>query len=666
MSMLRLMLLAVALLPVAAHASSLGDPRVRGGAVTPPIAYQSFVYAASGISVEIWNVADAAHPVKTMLAPGEYTPGPIFGLAVRGDFLYVGWADDARSTGGFQIYSLADPAHPARVGQAATLHADRLLANGDFLYEVDGQLGLTAIDASDPLHPVAAGAGTGALSIPPAVYTAQIKNGYLYISGSSQLESCWGVIFDLADAAHPREVGSIGLGAFGRFGPVSDSGYALGFGDTGGVYDVRDPAHVERVGDFAIGVDLGVRGAVIDAFRGDDLYFFGGDVLPVYDFSTPAAPMQIAQASLGSNDLFAVTPLSDGFLAMSLTGRGLLIDASTPAAPALRGEIALPSATSIVDAAFDGRNVYAIGEGHALEVIDAASLENVAVVDAPADDEGFALGYSSSVGLSHSAAIISGYLKLFAIDIADAANPRVVGSLPIDSFSPVLVTGDRAYVQTNDGALTVVDIADPTAMALRGALPGLYYEPLAAAGALVFTFGSPPSLSEGVYIVDASDPDHPVIAGGYAPCSGSAFEALDITRDGATLGAVCSDGSVEIVDVRDPASAAMVARYRPADPSDGTASIAANATTFYLGNEHGIDEIDVSDPATPAFVVRHPTASWVQWMRLSPEGSLLAQTGAGLYVFDCVPTGGDRPAPCRDVATTQRSPHAHSRHGAAR
>lgn len=666
MSMLRSLLLALILLPVVAGAASLGEPRVRGGAVTPPVAYQSFVYAASGISVEIWNLADAAHPVKTTLAPSEHTPGPIFGLAIRGDFLYVGWSDDLRTTGGFQIYSLADPAHPARVGQAATVHVDKLLASGDFLYEVDGQLGLTAIDASDPLHPVATGAGTGAFSIPPNVYTAQIVNGYLYISGSGLIESCWGVIFDLADAAHPREAGSMGLGAFGRFGAVSDSGYALGFGDAGGVYDVRDPAHIERVGDFSIGVDLEIRGAVIDAFRGDDLYLFGGDTLPVYDFSTPTAPAQIAQSNLDTNDLFAVTPLPNGFLATSLTGRGLLIDASTPSAPALRGEIALPSAMGILDAAFDGRHVYAIGEGHALEVIDAASLENVAALDAPADDEGFALGYSSSVGLSRSAAIIAGYLKLFAVDVADAANPHVVGSLPIDSFSPILVSGDRAYAQTNDGALTIVDVADPTAPAIRGALAGLYYTPLAAAGTRVFAYGSDLSLAQGVHVVDASDPGHPAEIGTYVPCVGGSFRTLAASSDGATIGVVCSDGSVEFVDVRDPAHAVLAATYRPDDPLDGTSSIAANGALFYLGNLHGIDELDASNPASPRLVVRHPTASAVQAMRFAPNGSLLALTSAGMYVFDCIDSDDQRPTPCRDGPAATPRPPAHSTHAARR
>ncbi|HKP66771.1 MAG TPA: hypothetical protein VJX31_09110, partial [Casimicrobiaceae bacterium] len=643
MSMLRSLLLAFVLLPVAASANSLGEPRIRGGIVSPPVAYGDFVYAASGISVEIWNVADAAHFAKTGLAPAEHPPGPIFGLAIRGDFLYVGWTDDARTTGGFQIYSLADPAHPARVGEAATMHADKLLANGDFLYEVDGQLGLTAIDASDPLHPVVASNVDDAFSIPPSVYTAQFKNGHLYVSGSTQLESCFGVIFDLADPAHPRQVGMIGLGAFGRFGSVSDSGYALGFGDAGGVYDVRDPTHVELVGSFSVGVDLGVRGALIDAFRGDDLYLFGGDELPVYDFSTPTAPVPVAQASLDTNDLFAVTPLSSGFLATSLTGRGFLIDASTPSAPALRGEIALPSATGIVDTAFDGRNVYAIGEGHALEVVDAASLENVAVIDAPADDDGFALGYSSSVGLSHSTAIISGYLTLFAVDVADAANPHVVGSLPIDSFSPILVSGDRAYVQTNDGALTVVDIADPTAPAVRGALAGLYYTPLAAAGTRVFTYGSDLFFVEGVHIIDASDPAQPVAVGAYVPCIGDSFRTLAASGDGATIAIVCSDGSVEFVDAHNSSNATLAATYRPADPIDGLSSIAAHGTMFYVGNAHGVDEVDASDPVAPVFVVRHPTASSVQALRTAPNGSLLALTSAGMYVFDCVASGGERP-----------------------
>ncbi|HKE49694.1 MAG TPA: hypothetical protein VKB52_16630 [Rhodanobacteraceae bacterium] len=670
MPRLRSLLLALVLLPLAAGAHSLGEPRIRGGLVSTPVAFGDFVYVASGVSIAIWNIADAAHPARIPFEPDERPPGPIFGLVTVGQFLYVGWANDARTDAGFQIYSLGDPAHPTRVGDAETQHADALLANGNYLYEVDGQFGVTSIDASDPLHPVVAGTGAGAILLPQSINSAEIANGYLYISGSSMIETCWGVIFDLADPAHPTSVGSMGLGAFGAIGAVSASGYAVAFGDAGGIYDVRDPAHVELVGTLPPSGIVEIDGALGTAFRGDDLYLFGGDVLPVYDLSMPTEPVQIAQASLDTNNLSMLTPLASGFLATTLTARGLLIDASTPSAPAIRGEIAMPSPLAIADVALDDRNVYMIGQGHALQVVDAASLDDVGILDAPQDDEGFALGYSRSVGVSGSTAIIGGYLTLFAVDVADPANPHVVGSLPLNFFDAVLVAGDRVYVPTNDGALTIVDIADPTAPALRGALPGLHYTPLAAAGSLVFTYGTSLSYSQGVYIADASDADHPVIAASYAPCVGgvfgNSFQTLAVTSDAATLAVACSDGSVEIVDVRDPSAPALAATYRPTDPADAARSIAAYGTTFYLGHLRGIDEVDASDPAAPTFVTRHPTASWVQAMRIAPDGSLLALTNAGMYVFECVASGGTRVLPCRDGTTPARIPLSHSAHARSR
>lgn len=664
MSRLALLLLAFVLLPVAASASSLGEPRVRGGVVSPPVAYGNFVCAASGISFEVWNIADTAHPAKVPFAQDAHAAGPIFGLAIVGDFLYVGWSDDARTTGGFDIYSLADPAHPLRAGEADAQHADRLLTNGAYLYAVDNLLGVTAIDTSDPLHPVVAGSATGSVSFPDSIHSAEIANGHLYISGSASIEISWGIIFDLADPRHPVSVGTIPLSNFGMIGAVSDSGYALTFGEGSGIYDVRDPAHVASVGALPTGPVFGGTAA----FRGDDdLYLFGGPVLPVFDLSSPSQPAQIAAVNIDTSNVGSVTRLTNGFLATTLKGPGLLIDASVPTAPTLSGEIAVPNMMAIVDAAIDDRTAYVIGEGHALEIVDTASLENVGVLDAPADDQGAALAGAISIGVSGTTAIVGGYLALLAVDVADHAHPRVVGSLPADFYGTILVSGDRAYTPTYDGALTVIDISDPTALVVRGSVPGAFsYQPLAASGSLVFAYGTDLVSAVGVYIIDARDASHPAIAGTYVPCYGSSFDTLAAGSNGGTLAVACSDASVEIVDTRDPSTPTLVATYRPADPTDETGAIAANGTTFYLGNRHGIDEIDASDPAAPAFVVRHPTASWVQALRMSPSGSLLALTSAGMYVFDCVASQGERPAPCHAGATIVRAPHAHSQHGAAR
>src|SRR5262249_1617182 len=157
---------------------------------------------------------------------------------------------------------------------------------------------------------------------------------------------------------------------------------------------------------------------------------------------------------------------------------------------------------------------------------------------------------------------------------------------------PVFVAGDRAYVPTNDGTLTIIDFADPAAPAVRGSLAGYYsLRPLAAVGSLVFTFGSDLVTAEGVKIVDARDASSPVTVGSYVPCIGSGFNALAVSSDGATLGIACYDASVEIVDTRDPSTPALISTYRPADPSDATTAMVGYGTTFYLGNAHGIDEV---------------------------------------------------------------------------
>jgi hypothetical protein len=654
MRSLLLSLFALLLMPAAVHAHSFGAPRVRGGNMSTPVEYGDFIYAAQGISIGIWNIADAARPAQIPFTPAERPPGVIFGLAVVGADLYVGWSDDARTTGGFQIYSLEDPAHPVRVGEVATMYRDALIVEGSYLYEVNGAEGVTVLDVADPEHPVEVGQSSGTNPVPSHVMSAQIAHGDLFVSGLSDYENDWAVVFDLADPAHPRSVATIDVGLYGMLGPVSDSGFAIALDNAGTVYDVRDLTRIYQVAVFPQIHDFARA-----AFRGDDLYLFGNASLGLWDFSSPNQPSSLGEPAIDTSDYASLTPMSSGFLVRTMSGRGIVIDASVPATPTLRAEVALPSAYPIADAVLDDRTVYANGEGNALEIIDASTLGNIGVLNSLSDSSGGTVQISSGagvVGLAGSTAVIVDPETLWTIDVSDRAHPRVLGELALPSLGAAVVSGDRAYVSTPDGALAVVDLSEAASPSVRGAAPGPLGLLVAAAGPLAFVIGND-GAAETVHIIDASDKAHPFVAGNYAPCDLFVPLALAASRGGSTMAIVCPDQHVEIVDVRNPSAPRLETTYRPDDSSELIASIGADDSAFYLGSARGIDVVDASNPAAPVFVERLPTASTVNGIRLAPDGgALLALTAAGLYVFDCVASTG---SPCPAGGTRTRPLHSH-------
>ena len=643
-----ILLVCLLLLGLAANAESLGVPRGFGGFAKAPVSYGPVVYLPSGVSIEIWNFTDATHPTKSRLDLAADLEAPIFGLAVVGANLYVGWSNGGTYSG-YRIYSLADPMHPSHVADAETHYSAALVLRGHFLYEIDGQWGLDVLDVNDPLHPVAVGSGDGLL--PTNVQSADVAGNRLYVAGSGLIETSSATIFDLQDPAHPHAIGGINLDAFGRLGAARDDGYVTAFVDGFDVFDARDPSNVTQV----FGADTVY--ASDSVLQGDTLYLLGQDPLQVWDFSTPT-PVHLVDSAIDTSNLKYVTPLPFGFLASTQQGAGLAIDTTVRTAPTLAATIDGPPADSFAAAALGDEYVYAIGGNHAFQVIDKQTLEIVGAIDATSEDD-YPFMASSDVGLSGSIAIVDGYGALFAVDVANATQPRVVGSLPMGYSGVRFVDGNRVYAYDTDAqAMAIVDISNPAQMSVSGTLPG-HHEPLAVGGTLLFTKAYDSSYSLlGVSIVDSSDAAQPAIVGQYIPCAGAEFSAIAAVGNADAIAIACADGTVELVDIGDPSLPVLVATYRESDPNDLIATIAVRGATLYAGTYLGVDQIDLSDIAAPTLAAHYDTASQVYAISLAPAGALLATTGyAGFYIFDCV---ADEGTSC--AAANERAPRGHSHH----
>jgi hypothetical protein len=134
------------LLPVAAHADAVMQANVAGGRLSPPAALGHHLYIGSGASVDVWDIAHYATPVRV----DRVALGPVCGVTLVEDYLYACFTS-AQFSSGLEVYSLADPAHPASAtGFSGSNGYDHIVAHGSYVYMIGPSSGLTVYTANPP------------------------------------------------------------------------------------------------------------------------------------------------------------------------------------------------------------------------------------------------------------------------------------------------------------------------------------------------------------------------------------------------------------------------------------------------------------------------------------------------------------------------------------
>ena len=447
---------------------------------------------------------------------------------------------------------------------------------GDYAVSGAALGGLIITDITDPAAPVQ----VGAAAVGGGVFTLDVDGPLIYIGArSSGLR-----IFDWSDPANPFEVGVVALGGF--------------------------TAEVKVVGDYVYVANSGIG-------------------LQVVDVSDPATP--ILAATYATADPASGLDVHGGLLYLANDIAGLLIlDVGDPTAPVPVGS--LPPVTSMfMDVAVDYPYAYVagwVGDLRVLDVSDPTAPFEVTSVSTS--------GVANGVEVRGDRLIVSDRgagMKIF--DITDPANPVLVGGTPVNSDSQatftdgeitavagtyagvvfvrsswaaprliqrgshdtpetavgVAVQGGLAYV-ADTGALRILDVSNPGAIAEVGVAPGIIAQGVEVDGqyAYVSAYGN------GVLVLDVSDPAAPVVAGSYDTPN----FATSTTLHGDQLFVADFTSSLQILDVSEPTTPALLASYAPAGtPFD----VAVEGNTAYLAmGANQVEIVDVTDPAAPAYV----------------------------------------------------------------
>ena len=220
--------------------------------------------------------------------------------------------------------------------------------------------------------------------------------------------------------------------------------------------------------------------------------------------------------------------------------------------------------------------------------------------------------------------------------MVDTANLYTIGSLETAGFA-VSVTlssnGSKAYVADWSNGLVIVDISDPSNPTKLGS----YNTKGSSHSVALSSDGSKAYVADGfngLVILDISNPAHPTKLGSYGTAGTARHVILSSDSTKAYL-ADWEDGLV-ILDISNPAHPTKLASYDTAGKSMGI-TLSSDGTKAYVADDtNGLVIVDISDPAHPTKLGSCDTAGNAYNVTLSSDGTkaYVADWENGLVILD--------------------------------
>lgn len=275
----------------------------------------------------VYDVTDKARPVlrKVVTMAGDTYWNSVWS---KGDALYVGSGNH-----GVLVYDISDPGDPKLVrgvpGDTFDVHT--IYVDGDRMYaQAAGANQVLIFDVSRPLDPVLLNRYTvpqddNGLGYPHDSFAYQNR---LYINQMGQGY----YVVDVTDASNPKSLGAYTYDA-NLYNPTHANAVGTFAGRTiafeGGesvnahlrVLDVTDPAHIMKIGEYALRPQTSIHNMVLAGKRLYVAWYVEG--LRVLDVSNPTQPREIAYANtFRDSDPGRLSGLFSGAIGIRVPGDG--------------------------------------------------------------------------------------------------------------------------------------------------------------------------------------------------------------------------------------------------------------------------------------------------------------------------------------------------------
>jgi hypothetical protein len=278
-----------------------------GGPVAAVAAEGSYAYVGVGNRLAVLNVADPAHPAQVgqiQFPDVRGDPSDVYAVAVAGRYAYAGVAH------GLRVVDVGNPAAPAEIGRyiitddqpmpfGGWIHS--VVVAGSYVYAIT-QRSIASVLVPytsellvlDVANPRAP-TPVGAYFQPGLATNAVLAGRYAYFVGKNDYygQSLLKVV-DIAHPAAPALVGSTPMGG-DVVGLAGNNVYVTLSGQTR-VFDVSNPAAPSQVGGLIFGPYEGLTATM--AIANGYAYVAGGTTVRALDLTNPVAPVPEGQYSL--------------------------------------------------------------------------------------------------------------------------------------------------------------------------------------------------------------------------------------------------------------------------------------------------------------------------------------------------------------------------------
>ncbi len=637
----------------------------------------------SGEVSEILDLDDPAHPAFEATVPGEATS-----VTFLDDLAVVGMASGRYATfPSLEVWDLSTPGEPVfRLGTSIYGIAYGVAADpvtGAIVVAEDSTLDLLAtacptcdrVTVSVPASPMLTGGQTGTVTVRVEDLVFRAMPG-LAVSGTTTLGSLSG-FSDLGDGRYTATL-TTGSGAGTaelsiRVDSPDGSAQCNGAAEVeiacaaGGV-DAPSGLHAAVLGDDAIRITWtpppGSHGAAVhrgsariadvpdgvssftDAGLSPDTEYcyrvaalgscggegpLGGPVCGRTTGVARRCPAPADTCFLDGNMVYPYTvSLWRGIVCAARIGGIGTWDATDPFHPVPIG--LWESDEGVVEFASDGGGLLFVADGfNGLAVVD---------VSAPAAPRTVGrlhgLGWAYRAGLSGTTAyLVTMHLDdsesvLLAIDVSDPADPRLLGSVPVESSVDstiaasgglvalatwhdqleifdvsdpaniahaasfplwgeawaVAISGDTVFVGQDNDWLRVLDVSDPTRPRSLARIPAHHSFRLAVVGGLLYSAAG----SHGVEIFDVSDRRNPVLRG-TIPANGG--RAGGVAVEGRVAVVTHPEVGLQMADVSDPSAPWVTGTW---DARGRAAGVAVTGTLACVADRTSLKTVDAADP----------------------------------------------------------------------
>ena len=398
---------------------------------------------------------------------------------------------------------------------------------------------------------------------------------------------------------------------------------------------------------------LNISGAVqghsyVDTLVDDDTVYYYHVTIPVAE--NIASEVNCAR-TLSFNDEFerivgsyptqpqgnanGITIVGDrAYLAAGTAGL-MIFDITAPSTPVLLGSYDTEGAARAVDVDIDNDIAY-VAAGSDLVVLDIANLSDIGLVGS-----GDTMS-ARDVKISGDYAYVA---DLNSVKVFNVANPP---DFPIDgSYNcmamGIAVNGTIAYVSGIE-QLTVLDIVAPVPSLLGSCeLPGWGMDVvLSGSYALVADY------SEGLQIIDISDPANPKIAAPDGANYDTPGAAQGITLSGSHAYVADWSAGVHVVDLTEPLDPTLLRSF---DTPGAASNVAVGGNFAFVADySEGLQVIDASAPPAPEPVLSYEVPARCEDIELWGDLGYIADGAEGWLIVDFAVPSSPGPATVYDTA----------------